>query len=378
MNRAALSICLSITSIAAAGAAQPLWPGARYTTADRDEAVKRGLQFIYRLSKEPRTFGEWGHDLLWCFYTISATAKNSGIREMARRLGHERALEWRRENPGPPSDDAAELSDFLFGTIAANGLGVPEGAAIRGQIQAAAARYSAEDFLDFDPSREPPPADVPQPCPNSKCGYQNRRGTKKCEKCNSPLTFKNRYDVWLDALISTYTGDVYGVKLGGSYDNVLRWITGMRPYASDEQIGPGESWHIVYAITHVIYTLDDYGRYQLSTAWLPEEFNYLKAHLSQTARQGDVETLGEFMDTLRAFGMSEKDDLIRSAVDYELSHQNADGSWGALSQGPYGRYHSTWTAVDGLREYRFEGQRLRRPELLSLIRSRPTRTAALR
>ena len=76
------------------------------------------------------------------------------------------------------------------------------------------------------------------------------------------------------------------------------------------------------------------------------------------------------MDTLRSFGMSEKDALIRTGVEYQLSHQNLDGSWGNMNAASiYARYHTTWTAVDGLREYQFEGERLRRPELMSIIKS---------
>ena len=67
----------------------PLWPAARYTTADRDSAIDRGMAFIYRQALDTTIFADHGHDLLWCFYTISATAKNPHLRAMARKMGHQ-------------------------------------------------------------------------------------------------------------------------------------------------------------------------------------------------------------------------------------------------------------------------------------------------
>jgi hypothetical protein len=362
-----LAAACGLAAILYAAGPKPLWPGSKYTEADRDRAVERGVQFISKIASNPDDFKEWGHDLMWCFYSISSTAKNPKIREMTRSIGHELALEWRRNNPEPPVDDAGELADYVFGTDAANRLGVPDGPAIHERIREAVARYSAADFLQFDPTREPPPSDIPNECP--KCNEQNPRGCTRCLKCDTPLTFKSRYETWLDALITSYSGDVYGVNLGASYDDVLRWIKVMRPYASREKVGAQEAEHIAYAITHVIYTLNDYGKYRLSRNWLPQEFKFLVANLNEMARINDPETLGEFMDTLRALGMSEKDALIRVGVEYQLSHQNADGSWGdGDPKDAYKRYHSTWTAVDGLREYAFQGERVRRPELMKIIR----------
>jgi hypothetical protein len=361
-----LAIWFLIPAILQAQSA-PLWSGARYTTGDREEALERGMNFLYHTASDPKIFADWGHDLLWCFYTISATAKNPKLREMARKMGHERALEWRRIHPVVPTNiNVDRLSDLVSGSDAADRLGARD-PGYKQQLRSAVHGYSVNDFLLFDPGREPPPSDIPDQC--AKCQRWNARGATVCRYCGAPLTMRNRYDVWTDALITTYTGEIYGITLGAPYRDVIRWISVMRPYPSRASVSTDTFYNVTYAITHVIYTLNDYNRYLLSPEWLPQEFLYLKTNLEETVKLQDPETLGEFLDTLRDFGMTERDPLIRAGVEYVLSKQNSDGSWGDLTDPDvYSRYHSTWTAIDGLREYGWHGKRLSFPGVERLVR----------
>lgn len=62
--------------------------------------------------------------------------------------------------------------------------------------------------------------------------------------------------------------------------------------------------------------------------------------------------LGEFMDSLRALGLTDADPEIRAGTEYLLAHQNADGSWGdAREKDIYLRYHPTWGGVAALCDY---------------------------
>src|SRR5438309_4605385 len=82
----------------------------------------------------------------------------------------------------------------------------------------------------------------------------------------------------------------------------------------------------------------------------------------------DPETNGEFLDSLKAFGLTENHPLIRKGMDYVLATQNADGSWGDVdAEDIYQRYHPTWTAIDGLREYAWRGERLQFPRFMRLL-----------
>lgn len=344
---------------------QPLWPGARYTVFDRDRAVERGLQFIYRTARQPKNFADYAEDYLWCLRCVALTSANPALKRMAWIMGQERARRFRRDYPKVPQGAGADYIYFLVsGSLGADALGVPD-QGIKEDLRRAAARFDAEDFLQFDPTKEPVPADIPEDCP--KCGFTNPRGCRVCKRCGTPLTMKSPWDVFFDALIATYTGDSYGVRLGASYADVLQWLPNLGPYN-----GTKEDWgKQAYAITHVVYTLNDYSRYRLRPRWLPAEFQFLKSNLTENIADQDSETMGEFLDTLKSFGRTEGDSLIQKGMEFVLSKQNADGSWGDPNETDiYNRYHPTWTAVDGLRDYAWQGERVSFPEALRRLQQR--------
>jgi hypothetical protein len=345
---------------------QPLWPGSRFTESQREQAMYRGLKFIYRTSRDANNFDDYGADYLWCFYTLAASVDDPHLRDMALRMGRERVNRWRRDHRRlPPDVDAGVVADFAFGSDAADNLTVPD-ANIKEQIRVAAARFSARDYLSFDPLTEPPPGDVPEECEND--GTENPRGSKVCQVCKQPLTMKSRYDVWYDALITTYSGDHYGVKLGAHYSDVLRWLPTMRPYRGRENGANPDFYDSVYAVTHVVYTLNNYSLYRLSPAWLPQEFAFLRSNLKEAIALKDVDMLGEFMDTLKSLGLTRSDDNIRAGMDYYLAHQNRDGSWGGMDEEDiYNRYHPTWNGICALSEYAWHGERLSFPDVKPLL-----------
>jgi hypothetical protein len=331
---------------------RPLWPGSRFTEADRERAVARGLRFIYQTALDESNFEEYGSDYLWCFYTLSASVADARTRREARRMGAERARHWRRTRRELPAGaDAQLVADYTFGHDAATSLGLPD-PELATQLRRAAARFNARDFLRFDPAREPPPADVPDECPFDHTA--NERGATNCRRCGRQLRMRTRQDVWYDALITAYTGERAGVPLGASYAEVFRWLPTLRPYRAPRGADDTEFYDTAYAVTHVVYTLNDYGQLSLSPRWLPREFEFLRANLSEAVRLRDADMLGELVDSLRAFGLTERDPEIREGVAYLLANQNADGSWGAPDERDiYRRYHPTWGGVAALSRYSF-------------------------
>jgi hypothetical protein len=244
--------------------------------------------------------------------------------------------------------------------MSADYLGLPD-PQLKEKIRIAARRFTPEDFLRFDPSKEPPPTDFPYRC--SQCKRRNARGTKVCDHCGHPLQVLPRYDVMFDALVTTYSGDRWGVWLGGSFGDVVQWIPSMRPYPAP-RAHDADFDSTAYLITHIIYTLNDYDLYKLKREWLPQEYDWLRAWFHLNIAAGDAETLGEFMDTLRALGVENTDPQLRQGIEYLMSHQNPDGSWGSTKAHVYTRYHTTWTAMAGLIDYQWRGERLSFPEVL--------------
>jgi hypothetical protein len=322
----------------------------------RDLAIKHGMEFIYRTACDPENFEMYGYDYLGCFHCIAYTSKDVNLRRMARKMGRERAQQWRREHPKVPADaDADAIAYLVLGSDAADRLGVRD-SRLKEQIREVAGRFDAEDYLGFDAATESPPHDVPEEC---ECGACNPRGRKTCQRCRRQLTMMSSYGVWLDALIRSYMGERYGVRLGAPFADVIKWLPTMRPYPKYEDGDNSDFYWAVYAVTHVVYTLNDYSSYSLSPSWLPQEYAFLKSNLKQAIVMEDPETMGEFLDTLKSFGLSEDHPLIAKGLNYLLLQQNPDGSWGDTeAEDIYERYHPTWTAIDGLRQYAGRAKRL--------------------
>jgi hypothetical protein len=332
----------------------------------RAEAVHAGLEFMYRMACDAESFEAYGHDFLFCFYTIASNSKDASLRATARRMGRERARLWRKEHATVKQKISAyDLSNLVAGSDAADRLGVKD-AHLKQQIRRALKNFTAEDFYRFDPAIEPPPEDVPDIC---DCGLENPRGRKVCRRCQQPLVMLGRYGAWIDALIMTYLGERYGVVVGAPFKDVIKWLPVMRPYRGNENGKNKDYYWTVYAVTHVVYTLNHYNVYQLSPRWLPFEFEFLKTNLEESIRQEDPEMTGEFLDTLKAFGLRDDHPLIRKGTRYVLSKQNADGGWGnVFEEDLYLRYHPAFTAINGLRDIAWRGTRLSFPKLKPLLK----------
>src|SRR5689334_17260516 len=292
----------------------PLWPGARYTHEHRAHALQRALRFIYRLACVPKNFEDYGDDFLWCFYSLSVSTADPWLRREAWRMGQERARQWRRDYRRLPRNaDAVEVCGWVFGNLAADCLNVHD-ERLTGSLMRAAAKFKPKDYFHFDPVTDPIPRDIPDDC--EACATSNRRGRKRCRKCGARLTMLSRYDVITDALITAHAGELSGIRMGRDLADVTARLPALRPYR-----GPHGGSHrgyldLVYTVTHVVYALNNYGLYRLRPSWLPHEFAFLKKHLRQSIADGDFETAGEFLDTLKAFGLTEADPVIRAGMDF--------------------------------------------------------------
>jgi hypothetical protein len=171
------------------------------------------------------------------------------------------------------------------------------------------------------------------------------------------------------ALATTYISERLGMRFGACYRDVLKWLPTLRPYPNGVVEDVEFLRDAIYAVTHIVYSLNDYGAYRLRPSWLPREFAFLKANVAGACERQDPEILGELLDSLKAFGLSANHPLIMRGTRYLLAEQNEDGSWGDPDERNIRvRCHTTWTAIDGLRTYAWRGERLSLPEAKSMLR----------
>ncbi len=329
-------------------------------------SIKRGLDFINRVAGTADGFESYGSLLICCFALVGATSRDASLRQLARSRAQKLSRRWRRAHPLVPPDASPDLV-IKFGLVhyALNRIGLRD-AALNAQIRTAAKQFSVEDLLGFDPISEPPPTDLPYFC---DCGLQNGRGRRVCRQCRRRLQIQSRYGVWMGALANTYVGERCGIFFGARYRDVLKWLPTMRPYP----VGAGEDVEFlrdaIYAVTHIVYTLNDYSTYRLDPGWLPREFAFLKENVAGACERKDPEVLGELLDSLKAFGLRASHPLVMRGTRYLLAEQNEDGSWGDPDEENIRtRCHTTWTAIDGLRTTAWRGVRLSRPEVKSMLK----------
>jgi hypothetical protein len=330
----------------------------------RKEAVRRGLEFICRQARDPDNFNSYGFDYLFSFL-ISSNSRDAVVRRRSQQIGQDLSLLWVSEHQTLPLDlDADTITELVFGSYSADQFGVSH-VQLQSHIRKAAGHFSAQEYFGFDPTVEPPPKDVPEEC---DCGADNYRGDRICRKCRGHLDVMSAYEVWVVALTRSYLGERYGVKLGVPYADVIKWLPHMRPYPECRKASDSDFIWSIYAITHVIYTSNDYNCKQLDPQWLPFEFSALKDSLREVIAREDPETVGEILDCLKSFGLVGKNPLVQEGVDYLLSRQNPDGSWSEPEiEDVYDRYHTTLAAINGLDEYVWQGKKLSFPELAPLL-----------
>jgi hypothetical protein len=333
--------------------------------ASRHTSIKRGLDFIYRVASTTDGFDSYGSFLICCFALMGATSRDASLRQLARSRAQKLAKRWSRLHPVVPPDVSADLIlDFILVRYALNRLGVRD-VLLNAEISLAAQRFSAQDLLGFDPLSEPPANDLPCRC---DCGLKNQRGRTFCKQCRRRLENQNRYRVWMEALANTYIWERCGLHCGARYLDVLKWLPTMRPYPADADGDLETLREAIYAVTHTVYTLNDYSTYRLSPHVLPREYAFLQANVAGACERKDPEVLGELLDSLKAFSLRASHPLITRGTSYLLATQNEDGSWGDPDEENIRtRCHTTWTAIDGLRTYAWRGERLIRPEIKSML-----------
>jgi hypothetical protein len=331
-------------------------------------AIERGYDFLYHTSQLDEAIG-YRTLLTCCFAVAAATSHSSRRKQLATRRANTLIKHWRRENGVIPANPRkAALLDFVWVGYALKRLGKSTRSFPR-QIAAAIRKFSPVELLGYDPRSEPPPENYSFVC---DCGLQNLPGRKTCKQCRCKLTFQTRYRTWFQGLTITYILQECGVGWSVGYEDVLKWLPALRPYPApptDENEDDDEWRSALYAVTHLVYSLNDFGTYRLSPRFLKAEIDFIKKSIAVVCSEGEIELLGELLDTLKAFGLRPAHPLIRRGTNHLLENVNADGSWGDPDEDSINTLcHTTWTAVDGLRTYSWRRERAGNSRLRKLLK----------
>jgi hypothetical protein len=308
----------------------PLYPQSRYTRRDLRKAWLAALGWMIAGAFR----GDAGQlsDYLQVFLIIWRSAAPACLRSLGHRIGRRLARLYKRVvKPPTAKSDLATLFDVAAGLFLLNRFGMQH-PKVKKALEKALAGQSRNTLLR-----------------------------------QSQNSWDETAEGVLDALVDLYFLKHLGFALPVPYIKVVaRALT--FPFKSLVELGGVRFDSQSYLVTHTIYVLSDFDLYALDPAKLKRHVSYLKTHLDYYVDMDDVETVGEFGDCLKILGFDYQDAAVRKVVSHLLSWQNADGSFGAMKDvDAYVRYHSTWTAFNGILEYRFSGRGPHRAEIKALL-----------
>ena len=276
------------------------------------------------------------------------TSKSAEIRRLAKTKGKKLAVRWRQFQrvPRKPFHYFCEL----IAEQTAHDLSCVDDV-FRGRLHSKLKVEYVVAFLGYDPRGESPPENLTDYCP--ACKLLNPPGRVSCKNCGQQLTLISKYDVWVNALVITHHLASHQLVGGDLFNYTVNCLPEMRPYPQEHVKEQAEAWEAAYAITHLDYILNDYNKHKLSTTGLETEYQFLKKVLGQAEQALDYDLLGECIDSLSSFGLSRNGLILKKPIERLTKAQNFDGSWGCLESDPHRRIHTTWTAIDAIREYRW-------------------------
>lgn len=120
--------------------------------------------------------------------------------------------------------------------------------------------FSVKDYLRWDPRTEAPPKDLP-------------------DESGGPGDTVSRWRTLSNSLIYCFYAERVGLTLGASYAQTFTWLTCVRPYKGPSSLEWQEYIDQAYLITHICFTLNNWGELQLDPALLPHEYYFIREHL---------------------------------------------------------------------------------------------------
>ena len=226
----------------------PLWPGATATVRARDEAVLRGVEFVYALGmgRDDANFFAYGHDFLLCLHGVAHRAVGPVVHQRALDVAKALGRKWKREHTEVHEDaTTAHAQRLLFGTFALDRLGM-HFATLKAELREFLAAHDSHDFLGWHPAQRGPDEEAPPAPPPRRTRRTRKDGGELVESAaidGAAANASSPLRRWAGALVRTYVADKLQLPLGGltspaaTYADALRWRPTFLPYGAGGATG---------------------------------------------------------------------------------------------------------------------------------------------
>ena len=216
--------------------------------------------------------------------------------------------------------------------------------------------YTARDYYGWDPLG---PEGLP-------CEDEEGEGGRGYEVISNATV--SRYRLFSSSLIHSFYADRVGLILGCPFVEIFKWLPTLRPYKGPTELTWQDYIDQCYLVTHIIFTANNWGELRLAPALFPHEYFFLRHHLAVHLHLRDVHLIAEFVESLRCFGCTDDDPLIRQGMRALLDSQSVQGIWDDTDNtDPYRTYHATMCGAQALLAHNFRGFGPGIPAILPLL-----------
>lgn len=304
----------------------------------REKAICAALAFIEREAALPDRFREWGSDLVVTLHFFASVATGP-VQEVCKSYARRAATRWIRENDSVPLDAGSEdilfLVEGLHGVVGA-GLGdLPAVKKLRKQIMARVHEWPSTAYLGINT----------QPLRANQNPRVPRRGDLVL------------YELLSNAMIWAFFFQQAGVPLPGevSLRDVCAVTQASKPYRQESDLPDVSDFKDqCYMVTHWVYVMTRWCQERLPKGGWEEELSFLESQLPRIIAMRDVDLVGEFVQALKCFGLSETASPVADGLDFLLNTQDRlSGSWGGCHATFDHQYHATICAIGGLIEHTY-------------------------
>jgi len=252
------------------------WHGCWRAVARR-AAVTKGIDRVFAMAQDDEFFELFGNDVIQCFYDVATVTADpvrrralKYVEQLAHRWKHKVLRRgWKRDKHPTPQ----EVIEAVIGMYCLERLGIYH--KLKAEVVAfmslpkAEGGFDVTDYLKWDPCA----ADCHGP-PDDVLDESGGAGAP-------PLSPQRALS---NALIYTFFANRVGVTLGAPYQAFFEHVAALRPYRGPAAIGEQPYLDQCYLITHIVFTLTNWGELRIDPELLPHEYYFVREHLAVQVR----------------------------------------------------------------------------------------------